>query len=237
MTRLHLSNNRYPKWEVMAATIGLVLALAACAPFGTATITTPSDTSAHNLNVVFIVSQTTRAGKLAVAASYDYHQTFVRFARGERTVCNGTELRFGTSDYSADIPDIAQNRQLECTYFDAQNKATTVAFAVENNPTIISPKEGASIPRTSAFSVTYTTDPTQQVQLEATTFPETLHSSSTGCESSQINGTITCDTTSIPAGPGSIRLLVGGQTVLPNTGFHSASKAIEAWTTINVTWT
>lgn len=214
--------------------VGMVGLLAAC---GNATITTPADTSAHNLDVVFIVSPIQIPGMLGVSASFAYQGVFVQFAHGEHVVCNGVTLHFVSNDFSANIPDVPANHDLSCSYLDARGNQTTVDFKLLDRPTILSPKAGATVARTKDFSISYIAESVSQVQANVDAFTSSDKAVGVTCLDSHVQGNLSCDITSLPPGPGQIQLIFSSDVRIPDTGFHSARLSLDSLTNVNVTWT
>lgn len=208
--------------------------MAGCSLFPPPRVTTPDDTSPHNLDVnIDVVEGSATHPATQIDFLFVYNDVPVRFVHDEQVTCNGAALSFSDNEFSSDtVPAAAPGGGYTCVYNSSGGQAQVFLPAVAA-PVFISPKQGATVAREKTFVITYEAGNGTSIQASASGAPFTpAAGNQQQGDSGSIGG---IDTTSLSSGPGSIILDRERDTQLPSA-FHKAMLHSGASTQIAVTW-
>lgn len=215
----------------------MVFALLACRPpWIPPHDTTPSDTSAKQLdmlvNVHVYVDSHSVPQKLNVIASITYQKVNVQFQHGENIACDGVVL---DSEIGADIPLPKDDAPVVCTYHQGTSQ-TEFSFVPPHNLIVSSPQPNAKLPRSFTTTITYAPDTGRDVIDVNINCADANYVHQTEQQLNRNAASNQCDSSAFTAGEGIIHLDRDYE-LHPRVGFHSLDLILTVEAQIPVQWT
>jgi hypothetical protein len=238
---------RSPLPRTLAPLILVVLAFSACAlaPVAFGRVTPAPyylpDTSASALDVTLSItvggnSLSSVGARVSVLFSVPGH--LVAFRDGETLSCDGaapevlSSIRYGAEDEFSP-PGVGTDHPFSCSY-TSKGRCANFAVVIPVAPEIITPTEGATLPREQALPVTYQSI-TGSAELEAFSGAN-IPPTDTSVKITDPNQTA-LNTSAFVAGPGQIEITeTPAVRVIATGGFHSFTADCGATALIHVTW-
>lgn len=157
----------------------------------------------------------------------------VNFVGDEQVACDGASLTRYVGAYEVVVPTASiSGKTVTCVYRSGATSAT-VTLVIPTAPDIVSPRDGARIPRGTATVLTYQTPP-GMLQAVVATGPKSKALPSAGAVSAT---QATIDTNLLAAGAGALTLTEDLDLQTPqSTPFRSFKLQGSAMTMIQVTW-
>jgi hypothetical protein len=197
---------------------------------------TPADTSAGVLDVKASVIDLPNPsdGKNIVVMQFFSGGKPVKFAAGETVSCNGVSLPLNglLFGYAERVPVVPVGGTYHFVY-TRSSVPTSLDLVVPSRVVFASPTAGATVTRNSNFTITYVAGGGTGVNASG--------GGPAGSVNRNVfepdNGTYTgLDTSSFGTGAGELSLQRRFEGAISGTGFHSATRQYDSWSTINVTW-
>lgn len=222
----------------------VVLVFSVCMACGRVTLTPPyypPDTAASALDVT--VSISVGGNALAsvgtrVSVSFSVPGHLVAFRDGETLSCDGaapvalSSIRYGGEDQFSPT-DVGASHPFTCTY-TSKGRSASFAVVIPVAPEIITPTDGATLPRELALPVTYQSV-NGNAELDAFSGAN-IPPTDTSVKITDPNQ-MTIDTSAFVPGPGRIEIIEAPAVrVIAPGSFHSFSAGCGATARIYVTW-
>lgn len=156
----------------------------------------------------------------------------VQFVGAERVVCDGKALTRYPGEFSGTMLTASvAGKTLTCVYTSGAT-STSVTLAIPHAPVIVSPHDGARIPRATATTITYQIPPGSLAGVVATG-----HGGKALPAPGAMTATrATIDTSALANGAGAISLREDLTLPTPTATFRSLHVSGYAITMVNVTW-
>ncbi len=155
----------------------------------------------------------------------------VQFVGAERVVCDGKALTRYPGEFSGTMPTASvAGKTLTCVYTSGAT-STSVTLAIPQPPVIVSPHDGARIPRATTTTITYQIPPGSLAGIVATG-----HGKALPAPGAMTATRATIDTSGLANGAGIISLREDLTLPTPTTTFKSLHVSAYAITLVNVTW-
>lgn len=222
-------------WMIALLVVGVMLACRS--PFLPPHDTTPGDTSAKQLDLLFNVNVAVDAHGvpqvLKVIASFTYQNVDVTFQHGEQIVCDGVVLN---SDSGATVPLPKDGGPVVCDYEQGTAK-TEFSFVPPLNLIVSSPLPNAKLPRSSKTTIAFTPDAGSDVlDINMNCEDVTVANQDSQEIVTKNAASILCNSSTFKPGVGTIHVNRDYE-LHPRVGFHSMDLILTIAATIPVQWT
>jgi hypothetical protein len=187
---------------------------------------TPSDTSPANLDVsisVLDVDPNPSDHKVPVVVQFLFQGSLVQFNAGETVTCNGVSLTFNGLGYAERVPIQSPGATYSFVY-TRNGVNTNVNVPVPQRPLMLTPQNGATVPRTNSLTVTYVADSGSGIEAAASDGATGLGSQGVQPDNGTYSG---FNVSQLKAGPGTISITRKFNTTPGGTGFKSAKVSYD----------
>jgi hypothetical protein len=193
------------------------------------------DASATDLDVKIAVVESTDEAKTLIILQFLQNGHIVQVKA--HVSCDGFKLDWNGLFYGARIPKVAGRKHYGCLYTHPTG-LDVVNVDYRDPPTVTSPTPGATVTRTSAYSVAYSAGSATEVRGSARDIANPDHSVNGVPDAQPDDGSFDAiDTRTLQPGPGfvSVARTYTGSPALSN--FNSATYEYTTGTTVSVSWT
>ncbi|HWU85941.1 MAG TPA: hypothetical protein VN253_01620 [Kofleriaceae bacterium] len=197
----------------------------------TPTVTIDEPAASLEVKATFLdVDETPRDGRQPVTAQFFQGGKLVELARDAAVACNGVPLSWNGLGYTARVPLVAPGAAYTVLHVRG-GMTTRMSVTVPPRPAITTPAAGATVLRSTSFSIIYPPGGGTSVRPGVTGAAGSL----TGVAQAD-TGTATIDASGVGVGAGSVWLTRDIESAVAGTGFALARFTYSTGHAQNVIW-